>query len=454
MPLFRPEDLARWSAGTWTRLPRVPIKLILHDTRAMEAGALFVAIAGERVDGHTFLPALADVGAAGALCVRGRSHPALPCLEVEDPLAALRAIAREYRRHLGGLMIGVTGSAGKTTVKELLAAILAQRGDTCRTRGNWNNDIGLPLSLLRMEESDDFGVFELGMNHAGEIAALARILEPICGIVTSIGAAHLEALGTLEAIAQEKGSLLAALPPEGVALIDLDSPYRDLFRSLTPARVVTCSLHGPADYQGGACTEGLRVVDQVRGLAFELPLPLPGEHMMRNLLQATAIARECGLSPAEIRAGIEAFAPPPMRWESKNIGSWTVINDAYNANPLSMRGALQTLADMSHPQEKWVVLGGMNELGPSEKELHREIGTWLSRQSFAGLIAVGEKATWVAETSAPLPTVCVAHVEAAAEHLRRHAGPGAVILLKASRTLALEKILPLLTPSPSPHSTP
>jgi UDP-N-acetylmuramoyl-tripeptide--D-alanyl-D-alanine ligase len=119
-----------------------------------------------------------------------------------------------------------------------------------------------------------------------------------------------------------------------------------------------------------------------------------------------------------------------------------------------MRGALQTLADMPHPQEKWVVLGGMNELGPSEKELHREIGTWLSRQSFAGLIAVGEKATWYAETSAPLPTVCVAHVEAAAEHLRRHAGPGAVILLKASRTLALEKILPLLTPSPSPHSTP
>ncbi len=444
MPEFAPESLALWSGGRWTRPPAGGITRVSHDSRALVPGSLFVALAGPRFDGHDFLEEAAKGGVAAALCARGRAHASLPCLEVEDPLAALRRIAAGYGLSLAGEKIGVTGSAGKTTAKELLAAMLSRRGATCRTVGNWNNEIGLPLSLLRMEAADAFGVFELGMNHAGEIAPLAEILRPRRGWVTSIGEAHLENLGSLQAIAREKACLLEALPPDGTALVDLDSPWASLFRSVTRARIVTCSMEGEADYEGVVAGGRLHLRDRIRGEVLELLPPLPGAHMLRNVLQTAAMARECGLEGGEIEEGLAAFAAPPMRWERSERGGWTVINDAYNANPLSLRVALHTLAGLPAPAGRWAVLGGMSELGPGEEALHRSFGPLIASLPLAGLIVVGEKARWYLPERGGPPAAAVDSLPEAAELLRARAAPGAVILLKASRSEGLERLLPLL----------
>jgi len=453
MPDFSPKDLAVWTGGAWSRLPEIPLTSVTQDSRDLKPGALYVALPGARVDGHAFLEAAGELGAAGAVCERGRAVASLPCLEVADPGVALQDMARGYRGTLGGLMIGVTGSAGKTTVKDVLATILARRGETCRTRGNWNNQIGLPLSMLSMEADDDFGVFEVGMNRPGEIAALSEILKPICGLVTSIGEAHLEKLGSVDAVAREKSALLAALPAEGVAVLDIDQPWADLFRDRAgKARQVTCSLESEADYIGRGVDGDrarLRVEDRRRGVDFELTMPLPGVHMRRNVLQAVVVARECGLSPDEIREGLGDYSPAPMRWEQIRVGSRLVINDAYNANPLSMRSAIRTFGEMERPVEKWLVLGGMAELGPSEKELHRQVGEFADRFRFRGIIGVGEKAEWICEAVRNAEVWRVADREGAAEVVLRESGPGCGVLLKASRSEGLENVVPLLKESPN-----
>lgn len=444
MPRFDPCDLAAWSGGRWTGPPAPPVLRVVHDSRESGPGTLYAALKGERFDGHDFLPQVVDAGAAAAVCARGRSVPDFPCLEVDDPQQALEALGRGYRRTLGGLVVGVTGSAGKTTVKDLLACMLMQRGSTCKTRGNWNNHIGLPLSLLSMEKEDDFGVFEAGMNHAGEIAHLCGILQPLCGLVTSIGEAHLEALGSVEAIACEKISLLASLPPEGLGLVDVDSPWKEEMMERTRARMVTCSLRTRADFTGqpsGPGLERMRIEDAARGAVFEVTLPLPGTHMMRNVLQAAAVAREFGLGAEEIQAGLQAFAPAPMRWETLRVGTWTVINDAYNANPLSMRSSIKTFARMERPVEKWLVLGGMNELGDTETEAHRDLGRFIASLGFHGVITVGEKASWIHETVRAGERLHVPDVAAAADAVRTRAGAGSGILVKASRGDRLERVV-------------
>ncbi len=454
MPTFPPSDLAAWTAGTWTRLPEREITAVVHDTRRMGPGALYVALAGEQFDGHAFLPVAPELGAVAAVCARGRSHPALPCLEVSDPLAALRDLAAGHRRRLGGLLIGVTGSAGKTTVKEPIAAMLAQRGGVCRTPGNWNNHIGLPLSLLAMEADDDFGVFELGMNQPGEIAPLAALLRPLCGLITSIGEAHIGAFGSLDGIAHEKAELLRALPPEGLAIHDIDSPWAPLFKDLTPCRIVSCSLRAKADFVGQPLDGGqdrMRVQDLRHGLDFDLTLPQPGSHMMRNVLLAVAVARESGLSPGEIAEGLLAFTACPMRWERFEWGGFRIINDAYNANPPSMRGAIKTFAALEGLPEKWVVLGGMAELGDLEASAHRELGAYLARHPWAGLLCVGPVARGIAAgfrdgqgRAAFLAEV--PDVAEAARLLLENARPGAGILLKASRSDRLERVLSFIPP--------
>lgn len=444
MPHFDTTNLAVWTRGNWTRIPDQRLVRIVHDSREAGPGTVYVALTGERFDGHAFLPAVADTGAAAAVCARGRAIPGLPCLEVDDPQRALEAMARGYRQTLGGLVVGVTGSAGKTTVKDLLACMLMQRGKTCRTRGNWNNHIGLPLSVLSMEPEDDFGVFEAGMNHAGEIGHLCGILQPLCGLVTSIGEAHLEALGSVEAIAAEKISLLASLPEDGVALIDMDSPWMAQMVERTRARKVSCSLRTRADYTGQPTEEShrrMQITDGVHGGVFEVSLPLPGTHMMRNVLLAAGVAREFGLSPEEIEAGLQAFAPAPMRWETLRVGRWSVINDAYNANPLSMRSSIKTFARMAAPIEKWLVLGGMNELGPEEERAHRDLGLFIATLGFHGLITVGRKARWIHESAAAGERVHVDTAAEAAGQVLERVGAGAGILVKASRGDRLESVV-------------
>lgn len=437
------EQMARWTGGTWSRVPDVEITGVMQDTRLLEPGMLYVALPGERVDGHAFIGSAMQLGASGVLCEEGKAEEGVPCLEVAEPAEALKALASGYRRSLGGLMLGITGSAGKTTVKDMLAAMFAERGSTCATRGNWNNFIGLPLSILAMKPEDDFGIFELGMNAPGEIGALADILQPVAGVITSIGEAHLERLGSVEAIAHEKAALFRSLPEDGLAILDLDSPWVEGFRQDCVCRTVTCSLEGHADIQGSPVgeTRTLVILDHRRQQRFEVTVPLPGDHMRRNVLQSVALTLELGLHPQEIQRGLDAFAPAPMRWEVSQVGCFRVINDAYNANPLSMRSAIRTFAEQEVPVEKWLVLGAMNELGDAEQGLHRKLGEFVDRYSFNGVVCVGPRAAWIADGASRHACYRVETPQEASVLLMDQAGAGAELLVKGSRSEKLEQVL-------------
>lgn len=285
------------------------------------------------------------------------------------------------------------------------------------------------------------------MNHAGEIGHLCGILEPEAGLITSIGEAHLEALGSVDAIAAEKISLLSALPTAGLAVVDLDNAYRGWMLERTRARVVTCSMRGEADYRGeavGGGMDGVRIADRVRGEVLELALPLPGEHMMRNVVQTVAVAREFGLTGEEIAAGLAGFSPAPMRWERMEAGPWAVINDAYNANPLSMRSSIQAFAGLREPGVKWLVLGGMNELGAEEARAHVALGEWISGRGLAGVVTVGAKARGIFKGCAGLERVHAADKAEAVRVIGERVPAGAGLLVKASRGDRLEEVISML----------
>ncbi|WFB37344.1 UDP-N-acetylmuramoyl-tripeptide--D-alanyl-D-alanine ligase [Kiritimatiellota bacterium B12222] len=445
MPSLSPAHLAEWTQGTWTCEPHQLIQSVCQDTRHIQSGALYVALHGERVDGHDYFPQARAAGAVASLGLKGRGGAELPCLEVEDVGQALMAISKGYREVLTPRkMIGVTGSAGKTTIKDLITSMLSQAGPTCSTKGNWNNFVGLPLSLLAMEDSDVFGVFELGMNQVGEIAALTEILKPEVGLISSIGEAHLEHLGTVSAIAEEKGSLLARLPVDGVAILDRDTPWYPALRGRCLCGCLSVSLKEDADYRGTLREEGLQIDDAQREERFVVPLPLPGDHMVTNVLQAVAVARECGLSAEEIIAGLRAYTSAPMRWQCGDLREWSFINDAYNANPLSMRKSIETFASLVHEGEKWLVLGGMGELGEEAQALHGQLGHELDKHGFDGVVLVGEKAAWIGEGILQTRTLYANTHAQAAETIVSDVPSGAHLLLKGSRSEAVEKILQIL----------
>lgn len=448
MPVFDPASLADWCGGVWTSIPGEAMTSVAHDTRSLQPGALFIALPGERVDGHTLLDRAFAAGARGALCETGKADPRFPCLLVSNTGVALQQLARGYRQTLHPRrMIGVTGSAGKTTVKDLLAFMFAEAGPTCSTRGNWNNFIGLPLSLLAMADTDAYGIFELGMNHAGEISALAEMLQPEMGLITSIGEAHLENLGSVSAIAQEKGCMFAALPESGLAILDLDTPWFQVLKARCRCRQVTVSLTEDADFRGSLQGEVLEIFERETHERFTVTPPLPGTHMRANVLQSVAMARVCGLAVEQIQRGLAAYTPAPMRWQRQMRGGWQVINDAYNANPLSMRKSIQTLAELRDGGEKWLVLGGMAELGPDEEDLHRLVGRELDGLGFAGVILVGDKAAWIGGGLQHTRSIPVSDREAAAREMRRQIPVGATVLLKGSRSARLEDILEILQKS-------
>jgi len=444
MAVLTPDEAAAWTSGSWDRPFTESLRSVGHDTRTMKPGSLYVALKGARVDGHTLLPRAKAAGAVAALVERGRAQPCLPCLEVGSPEAALGLLAKGARSKINVPVVGITGSAGKTTVKNFLAAMLRQRGPTCGTPGNWNNFIGLPLSLLAMELSDEFGVFELGMNSPGEISRLAEICRPDIGIITSIGAAHLERLESVEAIAREKTDLFTALPESGIAVVDVDSSWLDLMRKKINCGQVSVSLEGEADLQGSPVEGGLEIHDRIRDERWLQPLPYPGTAMQKNMLLAVAAARECGLSAEEIIAGAEQVESAPLRWETLRVGDWRLVLDAYNANPLSMEHAIRTFAAEPRGGPKWLVLGGMAELGAQSAACHRELGTVIEKEPFDGIVLVGEQARLIGEEISSVPVYTAADAHGAAELLLAHSRPGAEVLVKASRADRLELILDYL----------
>ncbi|MET7727555.1 UDP-N-acetylmuramoyl-tripeptide--D-alanyl-D-alanine ligase [Streptomyces mirabilis] len=430
---------------------------VVRDSREVEPGSLFVAFVGERVDGHDFAEA---VVAAGAVAVLASRPVGVPAIVVADVQAALGALARHVVERLGATLVALTGSAGKTSTKDLIAQVLRSKAPTVFTPGSLNNEIGLPLTALSATEETRFLVLEMGARGIGHISHLTDLTPPRIGLVLNVGTAHIGEFGGREQIAQAKGELVESLPPSeagGVAVLNADDPLVRAMASRTKARVILFGESGEADVRA----ENVRLTDSGQP-AFRLHTPsgcsdvtmrLYGEHHVSNALAAAAVAHELGMSADEIALALsEAGSLSRWRMEvTERPDGVTVVNDAYNANPESMRAALRALAAMGKASQAqggrtWAVLGQMAELGDEALAEHDAIGRLAVRLNVSKLVAVGgREASWLElgaynEGSWGEESVHVSDAQAAVDLLRSELRPGDVVLVKASRSVGLERV--------------
>jgi UDP-N-acetylmuramoyl-tripeptide--D-alanyl-D-alanine ligase len=426
------------------------------DSRTLEPGQLFFALRGERFDGHGFVEAARGRGAAGA--VVGRPTGAgIPEIAVADPQAALTALAADWRARTGALVLGVGGSNGKTTTKELLAAIVAGAGPALATRGNLNNHIGVPLTLLRLEPGHRYAVVEMGANHPGEIAALAALARPSIALVTNAGDEHLEGFGDLEGVARAEGEMYAALPADGTAVINADDAFAGLWAGMAPpgARILRFGIEAPADVRAQSIAG--RIESGAFATLFTLVvgdgearvrLPLAGRHNVSNALGAAAAAHAAGIPLPAIVAGLERMRPVAGRLQLKPglRGAW-LIDDSYNANPSSVRAGIDVLCAL--PGEHWLVLGEMAELGEETVASHAGVGDYARRAGITRLFAMGAAARYAVDAfgarahwyhdAAELGDALVASLER-----------GVTALVKGSRVNRLERVVErLVAPLPA-----
>jgi UDP-N-acetylmuramoyl-tripeptide--D-alanyl-D-alanine ligase len=422
------------------------------DSRTVQAGEVFFAVKGERLDGHDFVEQALSRGALTAI-VRNdqRTRYSNPdrLLGVDDTLVALQTLATAVRKIWGKTAIGVTGSMGKTTTKEAMAHLLATRYRVHRTRGNFNNHFGLPLGLLTLEPEYDLGVVEMGMSHAGEIAALARIALPSEAVVTNVAPVHLESFDSIAGIARAKYELVEALPSGGIAVLNADDEYVSQFGRNFKGKVVLFGLKSTADVRAenieARGAEGTRF-DLVSRAGSEdrqaVHSPLLGKHNVYNVLAAAAIALEHGITPSEIAAALPSLAAADKRGQIVQVGNIAVLYDCYNSSPRALMAAADTLAAMPG-QRRIVVAGEMLELGDTGEDLHRECGRYMAGCKFDFLLGVRglAKAMVEAAREAGMAAEFVATSEEAGEWLARETRDGDVVLLKASRGVKLEKAL-------------
>jgi len=425
---------------------------VVSDSRTLKRGQLFVALQGPNFNGQDFVGAALQAGAAGA--VVGAAQPvALPQIVVPDTQAALERAARSWRAHFAGPLVGVAGSNGKTTAKEMTASILAQAGECLATRGNLNNHIGVPLTLMRLTPGHRFAVIEMGANRAGEVAALVALARPSIGLITNAGAEHLEGFGTLEGVARAEGEMVAGLTPAATAVINADDEFVSLWRGSTPARVVTFGVRQRADFtatdvRASVGAHGFRThfrLSAPQGSA-AIELSLGGAHNVANALAAAAAAAAAGATLEHIAAGLAAVRAVPGRLQFKQSasGAW-LIDDSYNANPSSMRAAIEVLATLSG--RKWLVLGDMGELGAFAADAHTDIGEFARTQGIERLYATGPLMQRAVESfgAGAHWYGAAAELTAALHEALRGAGPEVRLLVKGSRSNRLERVVEALT---------
>ena len=441
--------------------PDAVVAGVAVDSRAVQPGELFVALPGSRTDGSLFAAAAAEAGAAATLAQEGTVF-AGPRVEVADPLAALAALGTAVRDRSAATVVAVTGSNGKTTTKDLLAAALATTLRTVANQASFNNEVGLPLTLTRIDPETQAVVVEMGARGPGHIAALARLARPSVGVVLNVGESHLGMFGSREAIAKAKGELVESLPPDGTAVLNADDPQVAAMADRTVARVVRFG-QGPA---AEVRAEGVTLDGDGRA-SFTLvtpagtataTLPAPGEHLVSCALAAAAAASVLGVGPAEVAAGLAAAALSPMRMQvRRRPDGLTVVNDAYNANPSSMAAALKTLATLGRLGGRTVaVLGEMAELGPAATAEHDRIGRLATRLGIDRLVGVGEPGRVMVNAARmegmwPEEAEAVSGPDAALALLTPVLGPDDVVLVKASRVVALDRVADaLLQPRGAP----
>lgn len=432
------------------------------DSRAITPGCVFLALCGERFDGNNFAAEATQKGAAAVVVSRlvGDYAPGSTVVQVEDTLAALQSLASWWRGQLEPLhVVGLTGSSGKTSTKDMCLSVLSQKFTALATRGNLNNHIGVPLSILSTPQGTQAAIWEMGMNHAGEIAPLCAMTRPQIGIITTIGSAHLEYLGTRQAIADEKCTVARALPASGYMIYPAQDDFADYIATQTAATPLPV----------GGCTSPVRALNPrstATGTTYtlhidgegevEVALPVPGAHMVSNSLLAAAAGWKLGCSLSEIAAGLSASTLTHGRLACREVDGYTVVDDTYNANPESMKAALETVAALRGPKRHIAVLGKMGELGEGGIAAHADMGWCAASLGYAAVVVVGpecpETLALCQAASESIPALLVNTPAEAAAALRSLMEPGDALLFKGSRSAGMERSMYELFPSLTPKS--
>ena len=468
MALFTVEEIcevlsAKSPAGLSPQDLKQRIRRVVTDSRLVRKGDLFIAFQGERFDAHTFVP---KVFAQGAVCAIVQEDYRLPPMQkrtampivlgVRDTLEAFQRLATHYRNRFPIPVIAITGSNGKTTTKEMVSHVVAQRWKTLKTEGNLNNRIGVPQTLFQLAPRHQAAVIEMGVDQQGQTTRLCEIARPTIGVITNIGPDHLEFFGSMEGSAQAKAELLDHLPQDGAVVLNADDEYFDYLAARAQCRVVAFGASPKAVIRAANVR-----TDEKGGTVFGLVLPgktrqtevhirTQGQHNVSNALAAAAVGHALGLSGAAIAEGLSKFRPAAMRSQISSSHGVQVINDCYNANPASMKAAIQLLAELGRGKRSIAALGDMLELGAETKRMHREVGAFLAGQGIGHLLACGVLGRELAEGArqAGMPSDRIAELpdaQAAATALSRMVRQGDVVLVKASRGMRMEQVVEAVT---------
>ena len=419
------------------------LRNVAINTRADCQGRLFVALKGDNFDAHQFVKQAAEAG-AGALMVEQNIESVLPLVKVESTHKALMGLASWWRSQFVLPLIGVTGSVGKTTVKEMLACIFAELGKGVVTEGNLNNEIGAPLTLMRLESSDLYAVIEMGMNHAGEIGRISRMAKPTVALINNAAAAHLEGLGSIDAVAKAKGEIYQGLSKDGVAVINADDEFAPVWKSLADGhKILSFGLTSEADVRGEYKEKNGRLVVKVttKKESFKVKVNAVGEHSVRNVLAATAAALAANVPTNAIQQGLAKFAPVNGRMNIDTLAGVTIINDTYNANPASMRAAINVL--VKH-DDNTLIVGDMAELGAATETEQKTLGEQAAKRGVKTLLSCGRYASIVADAflseSVTGKAVAFASQTELIDYLQDNA-PTGTVLIKGSRSAKMELIV-------------
>lgn len=442
------QTLSNFAAGTLRGEGSRLVTNVNTDSRKIAAGDVFVALVGNKFDAHDFIPQVAAAGAAAVVVSKiNPAWGALPCavIEVGDTLLALQDIARGYRRHHNPLIIGLTGSNGKTSTKDLTAIVMSKKLKTRATSGNLNNHIGLPLTLLSLREGDRCCVTEMGMNHPGEIKVLTDIADADAAVLTNVGMAHIEHMGTQDAIAWEKATLPAQVKRGGVVVLNANDQYTPVIARHCQATVSTAGV-GCGDVSAShlrADGTGTTFTLDFSGEKVETRLPILGEHMVGNAALAACMGWRQGIAPADIADALNHAKLTGGRVEPKVVNGVRFIDDSYNANPDSMIAGLRTLSTLGGETSRRVaVLGRMGELGPIAEAEHRRVGEFAGSLKLDAVFSVGgNEAAWITASSKAVPSEHFPDHAACAAHLRGWLREGDVVLLKGSRSARMEQVL-------------
>jgi UDP-N-acetylmuramoyl-tripeptide--D-alanyl-D-alanine ligase len=425
------------------------VSRVSTDSRTLQPGDLFVPLRGDNFDGHKFVAQASERGAVGAMVEeswKGEPPESFALIRVPDTLAGYQNLATNYRRSLPLKVVVITGSNGKTSTKDFVAATLSRGFRVTKTEGNFNNHVGLPQTMLAASASDEIAVWEIGMNHPGEIAALSQLAEPDVGIITNVGLAHIEFMGSRDAIAAEKGALAEAVGAEGTVILNADDPHSQGIAERTRAKVILAGIEN-------GFVRATEVTQSSSGCEFTIlegahrcraQLPVPGVHMVQNAMLAVAAGRAFGLSLEDCAAGLASTPLTKARLQIKEINGIQFIDDSYNANPDSMKAALRTLVELDADGRRVAVLGQMSELGEESERGHREVGEAAAAFGIDELIAVGATGAEMAQAARRVgleKSTSVANAEEAAELLRKTVSSGDLILIKGSRSARMERVL-------------